>query len=399
MRYLTAGESHGKAITAILEGIPANLKISKEDIDRDLARRQGGYGRGGRMKIETDQVNILSGIRGGKTLGSPITLQIENNDWENWQDVMAAFGNSGYDQEEITIKKETKIKHVKPKVTKPRPGHADLAGSLKYNQEDIRNILERASARETAMRVAVGAIAKTFLRNFGIEFAGHVLQVGRVALDKELDIDLDEIRERSEDSPLRCVDKEVTQQMIEEIDQCKTEGNSLGGIFEIRTTALPIGLGSHVQWDRKLDARLTAALMSIQAIKGVEVGLGFEVGKRWGSKVHDEIFYEDRFYRKSNNAGGIEGGMSNGEPLVLRAAMKPIPTLYKPLSSIDLESKEEFKASVERSDVTAVPAASVVGEAVVAIELAKVFLEKFGGDSIEEIRINYENYLTMVRER
>jgi chorismate synthase len=399
MRYLTAGESHGRAITAILEGIPANLEITKEDIDRELARRQGGYGRGGRMKIETDKANVLSGIRGGKTLGSPITLQIENRDWINWKEVMDPFGDSGYSQEELVIKKETKIKHVKPKVTKPRPGHADLAGSLKYNHEDIRNILERASARETAMRVAVGAIAKTFLKNFGIEVVGHVLQVGTVALDKEVDMRLEDIKVKSESSPLRCVDEETSQKMIEEIDRCKEEGDSLGGIFEIRTTNLPVGLGSHVQWDRKLDARLTMALMSIQAIKGVEVGLGLEAGKRWGSKVHDEIYYNNKFYRTTNNAGGIEGGMTNGEPIILRAAMKPIPTLYQPLSSVDLETKEKFKASVERSDVTAVPAASVVGEAVVAFELAKAFLEKFGGDSMEEIKANYENYLAMVRER
>jgi len=399
MRYLTAGESHGRAITAILEGVPANLAISKEDINLELARRQGGYGRGGRMKIETDRAKVLSGIRGGKTLGSPITLQIENKDWENWQEVLAPFGDSGYGQEELLIKKEDRIKHVSPKVTKPRPGHADLAGSLKYNQADIRNVLERASARETAMRVAVGAVAKRLLREFGIEITGHVLQIGEVGLEDEVNLDFDKLKQRSEASSLRCVNTEVTEKMRAEIDKCKESGDSLGGIFEIRTTVLPVGLGSHVQWDRKLDGRLTQALMSIQAIKGVEVGLGFKAAKSLGSNVHDQIFYNDSFYRTSNNAGGIEGGMTNGEPIILRAAMKPIPTLYQPLLSVDLETKKEFKASVERSDVTAVPAASVVGEAVVAFELAKAFLEKFGADNLEEIKANYTHYLEILKQR
>nr|WP_282580182.1 chorismate synthase [Natroniella sulfidigena] len=395
---MTAGESHGKAITGILEGIPANLEVTREDIDRELARRQGGYGRGGRMKIETDQIEILSGIRGGKTLGSPITFQIKNDDWENWQQVLAPFGNSGYDQEEVTIKKEEKVKSVAPKVTKPRPGHADLAGSLKYNQTDIRNILERASARETAVRVAIGAVAKKFLQQFGIEIVSHVLQIGQAQL-KEEEISFSEIKDKSDQSPVRCIDSQATEEMIKEIDICKEEGNSLGGVFEIRANALPVGLGSHVHWDRKLDGKLAQALISIQAIKGVEVGLGFEAGARYGSNVHDEIGYQDGFYRNSNNAGGIEGGTSNGEEIVLKAAMKPIPTLYQPLSSVDLETKEEFKASVERSDVTAVPAASVVGEAVVAVELAKALLEKFGGDSLEETKMNYDNYLAILEQR
>ncbi|MCK8826646.1 chorismate synthase [Natroniella acetigena] len=398
MRYLTAGESHGKAITGILEGIPANLEITREDIDRELARRQGGYGRGGRMKIETDQIEILSGIRGGKTLGSPITFQIKNDDWENWQQVLAPFGNSGYDQEEITIKKEEKVKAVAPKVTKPRPGHADLAGSLKYNQTDIRNVLERASARETAVRVAIGAVAKKFLQQFGIEIVSHVLQIGRAKLEEE-EVSFSKIKAKSDQSPVRCIDSQITEEMIKEIDICKEEGNSLGGIFEVRANSLPVGLGSHVHWDRKLDGKLAQALISIQAIKGVEIGLGFEAGEREGSNVHDEIGYQDGFYRSSNNAGGIEGGISNGEEVVLKAVMKPIPTLYQPLSSVDLETKEEFKASVERSDVTAVPAASVVGEAVVAVELAKALLEKFGGDSLEETKMNYNNYLALLEQR
>ncbi|GAB6138830.1 chorismate synthase [Halanaerobaculum tunisiense] len=398
MRYLTAGESHGSAITGILEGVPANLEIKPEDINRELTRRQGGYGRGGRMQIETDLIDILSGIRGGKTLGSPITLQITNDDWENWEEVLAPFGDCGYDQTEVEIEKEDKIKRVKPKVTKPRPGHADLAGALKYNQADLRNILERASARETAVRVAIGAIAKVLLKELDIGVTSHVIQLGSVEL-ADYQADFAEIKNKSAQSEVRCIDQETTNQMIAEIDDCKEQGDSLGGIFEVRTTKLPAGLGGHVQWDKKLDGKLAQSLMSIQAIKGVEVGLGFEAAKAPGSQVHDEIGYNDGFFRSSNNAGGIEGGMSNGEPLVIKAAMKPIPTLYQPLASVDLETKEEFKASVERSDVTAVPAASVVGEAVVAFELAKACLAKFGGDSIEEVKANYKNFLEMLEQR
>ncbi|MBM7555209.1 chorismate synthase [Halanaerobacter jeridensis] len=398
MRYLTAGESHGRAITGVLEGMPANLEIDKDEINRQLARRQGGYGRGGRMQIENDQIDILSGIRGGKTLGTPISFQIENDDWPNWEEVLAPFGDNGYDQDEIKIQKENKIKTVKPKVTKPRPGHADLAGALKYNQSDLRNILERASARETAMRVTVGAFGRILLKEFGIDVTSHVQRIGAVEL-AEQELDFAEIRNKSAQSEVRCIDEEVTEEMIAEIDDCKEEGNSLGGVFEVRTTNLPAGLGSHVHWDRKLDGKLAQALMSIQAIKGVEVGLGFEAASRRGSEVHDEIAYDDQFHRLTNNAGGIEGGMTNGEPLVIKAAMKPIPTLYKPLSSVDLETKEKFKASVERSDVTAVPAASIVGENVVAFELAKAFLNKFGGDSLEEIKANYNNYLKMLEQR
>ncbi len=399
MRFLTAGESHGKAITAILEGVPANLEITPEDINKELARRQGGYGRGGRMQIETDQIEVLSGIRASKTMGSPITLQISNDDWKNWEDILAPFGDGGYDFDEVKIKKETKIKKVTPKVTRPRPGHADLAGSLKYNQTDIRNVLERASARETAVRVAVGAVAKTLLKEFGIEVASHVIRVGSVSFEQE-ELTLTEIKEKSSQSKLRCVDEKTTKLMVKEIDAVKEAGDSLGGVFEVRTSSLPVGVGSHVQWDRKLDGRLAQGLMSIQAIKGVEVGLGFEAASHRGSQVHDEIAYEnDDFYHTSNNAGGVEGGMTNGEPLVVKAAMKPIPTLYKPLDSVDLESKENFSASVERSDVTAVPAASIVGESVVAFELAKGLIEKFGADSIEEMKANYKNYLQMLKER
>ena len=398
MRYLTAGESHGRAITGILEGMPANVKIDKDEINLQLTRRQGGYGRGGRMEIEDDQIDIFSGIRGGKTLGTPISFQIENDDWPNWREVLAPFGDNAYHKDKIEIQKENKIKTVQPKVTKPRPGHADLAGALKYNQVDLRNILERASARETAMRVTVGAFGRILLKEFGIDFTSHVKRIGGIELN-ERELSFAEIREQSRRSEVRCVDEKITEKMIAEIDDCKEEGNSLGGVFEVRTTKLPAGLGSHVHWDRKLDAKLAQALMSIQAIKGVEVGLGFDAAKERGSEVHDEIAYDDEFYRLTNNAGGFEGGMTNGEPIVIKAAMKPIPTLYKPLSSVDLATKEKFKASVERSDVTAVPAASIVGENVVAFELAKAFLAKFGGDSLAEIKDNYTNYLNRLEQR
>jgi len=397
-RYLTTGESHGKAVTAVIEGVPANLEIRPDDINKDLARRQGGYGRGGRMKVETDQVEILSGIRAKKTLGSPITFQINNKDWENWQEILSPTGEGGYHQDEVVIKKDTKIKQVRPKVTKPRPGHADLAGSLKYNQEDIRNILERASARETAARVAVGAVAKKFLEEFGIEVISHVVELGGVKADSQ-DLDYKQIEMKVDNSSVRTLDQEAEEAMIARIKEAKKDGDSLGGVFEVITTKLPVGLGSHVQWDRKLDGRLAQALMSIQAIKGVEVGLGFEAARRPGSQIHDEIYYEDGFKHKRNNAGGLEGGMTNGEALRVKAAMKPIPTLYQPLESVDLATKEKFKASVERSDVTAVPAAGVVGEAVVAIELAKAWLEKFGGDSIEEVKRNYQSYLKYLKQR
>lgn len=399
LKYLTAGESHGKAVTAVIEGLPANLEIEPEDINYELARRQGGYGRGGRMELENDTVEILSGIRANQTLGSPVTFQIKNKDWINWQEIMSPEGDGGYDKEKVVIEKDEKVKEVTPKVTKPRPGHADLAGSLKYDQGDIRNILERASARETAARVAVGAVAKKLLKEFGIKVISHVVQLGSVEADEQ-GLSFVEIENQVDNSPVRTLDEQAESEMIEDIKQAKKAGDSLGGVFEVVTTPLPVGLGSHVQWDRKLDGRLSQALMSIQAIKGVEVGLGFAAAGKPGSEVHDEIYYQDgRFQHQSNNAGGLEGGMTNGESLRLKAAMKPIPTLYKPLESVDLETKEEFKASVERSDVTAVPAAGVVGEAVVAIELAKAWLEKFGGDSMAEIKQNYKNYIHSLEER
>lgn len=403
LRYLTSGESHGKLLIAVVEGMPSGLAVSSSEIDHDLARRQSGWGRGGRMKIEKDRVEITSGVRWGKTLGSPIGLIIKNLDWENWKDVMTPGLPAG------AVEKRA--------VTRPRPGHADLTGGLKYDTHDLRNILERSSARETAARVAAGAIAKRLLEEFGIKVFSWVTQIGGVGLDPTDTISKDPatLFEMAETSETRCPDRAATNRMKERIDEAKREGDSLGGVFEVAVVGAPPGLGSHVQWDRKLDGRLAGALMSIQAIKGVEVGVGFLAGRLPGSKAHDEIFYKEtlkksskaggdfwpaarRFYRKTNNAGGIEGGMTNGEAVILRAVMKPIPTLYKPLRSVDIKTKKPFKASVERSDVCAVPAASVVAEAAVAFEVAGAFLEKMGGDSVREIARNYRGYLEQVRK-
>ena len=385
LRYLTAGESHGELLMGIIEGMPSGLLIRVTDIDRDLARRQTGYGRGGRMKIEKDTVKIFTGVRWGRTLGSPIGLMVRNKDWENWRDKMSPdpmFLNS-----------------AEP-VTRPRPGHADLPGILKYGMADIRNILERSSARETAMRVAVGAVAKRLLEEFGIDVISHVVSIGGV-FSKVPQVSPEEIRKRAEASELRCSDPEAEKRMMRKIDEMKTAGDSLGGVFELIITGVPIGLGSHAHWDRKLDSRLASVIMSIQAIKGVEIGAGFGVANRPGSLVHDEILWSRKagFYRKTNMAGGIEGGMSNGENIVLRAAMKPIPTLMKPLRSVDVLSKKPFKASVERSDVCAVPAAGVVAEAVAAFEIASAMIEKFGGDSTDEMKRNYDGYLKHLRFR
>jgi len=395
LRYLTSGESHGRELTAILDGMPAGLDIDAQAVNRDLARRQGGYGRGGRMKIETDRVEITSGVRWGKTTGAPIAVIIRNKDWENWLEAMAvAIPDRVEDAREVT---------------RPRPGHADLAGGLKYGHRDLRNILERSSARETAARVAVGAFARRLLDAFDIRVFSCVTELGGVRWSRTGKADAWTLFKASEGSSVRCPDAGTSKKMTARIDKAKAAGDSLGGVFEVVITGVPPGLGSHVQWDRKLDARYACAMMSIQAIKGVEVGVGFKAGGLPGSKVHDEIFYgkttggkalwwpqSPAFYRKTNNAGGIEGGMSNGEPIVLRAVMKPIPTLYKPLRSVDIASKEQFRASVERSDVCAVPAAAVVAEAVAAYETAAAFLEKFAGDSMEEIARNYRGYLDQV---
>lgn len=384
LRYLTAGESHGPALVAVIEGLPAGLALSAAYINTQLARRQSGYGRGARMKIEADVACFLSGVRGGITLGSPVAILIENKDWANWSQVMAPEQDARVDQRVVT---------------RPRPGHADLAGVLKYGHGDIRNVLERSSARETAARVAVGTVARKLLAELGMEIIGHVLQIGGVAAAVD-GLGPAELKERVAASGLLCADHRAEREMIAAIDQARHDGDSLGGIFEIRAGGVPPGLGSHVHWDRKLDARLAAALMSIQAVKGVEVGLGFAASARAGSQVQDEIFYEKGrgFYRRTNQAGGIEGGMSNGEEITLRSAMKPIPTLNRPLQSVDLISKKPLAAAVERSDVCAVPAACVVGEAVTAWELACACMEKFGGDSMEELQRHMDSYLIALRQ-
>ena len=389
LRFLTAGESHGKALVGIMEGMPANLSLAPSDIDAELKRRQSGFGRGGRMKIESDHAEIVSGVRWGKTMGSPIALSIENRDHKNWLEGMSPEGRH---QGSI------------PAVTRPRPGHADLAGAVKYHQQDVRNILERSSARETAMRVALGAVAKKFLSEFGIRVGSYVTQIGNqqsaVSSQQLGQEELFEVFGRAEASPVRCPDEDATKRMIGLIEDAMKEGSSLGGVFEVFATGLPVGLGSHIQWDKRLDGRIAGALMSIQAIKGVEIGLGFEMAGSSGSEVMDEIFYHGQktgFYRKTNNAGGIEGGMTNGMPVLVRAGMKPIPTLRKQLSSVDIVSKEPLEAAYERSDVCAVPAASVIGEAMTALVIADAFLEKFGGDSIEEVTANYRAYLEYVK--
>ncbi len=381
LRFLNAGESHGPALTAIIEGIPSNLKISVEDINKDLARRQQGYGRGGRMKIEKDKAEILSGVRFGYTLGSPITLMIRNKDWENWTDIMAVEG-------EPTDKRE---------IFNPRPGHADLVGGIKYGFYDLRNVLERASARETTTRVAVGAVCKALLRDIGIEIGSYVISIGELSVKELIHlIPLEKRAELAEKSEVRIPIPEEDEKFKELIDLAKKEGESLGGIFEVFATGVPIGLGSYVQWDRRLDGKIAQAMMSIQAMKGVEIGDGFELSKKFGSQAHDEIFYdpEKGFYHGSNHAGGLEGGVTNGEPILVRVGMKPIPTLmrHKSLRSVNIKTKEQFLAAKERSDVTAVPAAAVVGEAMLAIVLADAILEKFGNDNWKEIKERINEY-------
>ena len=383
MRYLTAGESHGPQLTTILEGIPAHLELSKEDINRELSRRQGGYGRGRRMQIEKDEVQILSGVRHGKTTGAPIALVVENRDWKNWTKVMGA--------EPISEEEE---KDIKRKIARPRPGHADLNGAIKYGHRDMRNILERSSARETTVRVAAGAVAKKILKSFGIEVGGHVLEIGGVKAEETSYESVKDLQVRSEASPVRCLDEQASLKMMEAIDNAKKDGDSIGGIVEVVIEGVPIGLGSHVHYDRKLDAKIAAAVMSINAFKGVEIGIGFEAASRPGSEVHDEIIWDEEhgYRRRTNNLGGLEGGMTTGMPIVVRGVMKPIPTLYKPLQSVDIETKETFAATIDRSDSCAVPAASVVCEAVVAWEIAVALLEKFGSDQIDEIEENISRH-------
>ncbi|WP_220775323.1 chorismate synthase [Bacillus sp. BML-BC060] len=383
MRYITAGESHGPQLTTIIEGVPAGLPLVADDINEELGRRQKGYGRGRRMQIETDQVQIVSGVRHGETLGSPIALVVENCDFAHWTKIMGV--------EPLTEQEE---KEMKRKVTKPRPGHADLNGAIKYGHRDMRNVLERSSARETTVRVAAGAVAKKVLAELGITVAGHVIEIGGVQAKEITYSSIEELKSITESSPVRCLDEEAGNQMIKAIDDAKANGDSIGGIVEVIVEGMPIGVGSYVHYDRKLDAKLAAAIMSINAFKGVEIGIGFEAAHRPGSEVHDEILWnEERGYtRRTNNAGGLEGGMTTGMPIVVRGVMKPIPTLYKPLQSVDIDTKEPFTASIERSDSCAVPAASVVAEAVVAWELATALIEQFGLDRMDLIRENIEKH-------
>ncbi|MBL1224490.1 chorismate synthase [Enterococcus sp. BWR-S5] len=381
MRFITAGESHGPELTAIIEGLPAGLPLSAEDINKELARRQTGYGRGGRMKIETDRVRITSGVRHGKTLGAPVTLVVENNDWKNWQSVMSV--------EEVS-EKEKNIRRV----NKPRPGHADLVGGIKYGHEDLRNVLERSSARETTMRVAIGAVAKKLLKELSIDVAGHVVVLGGIQATLPENLTVKEIQEKSEQSEVRVVDPTVEEEIKQLIDETKKNGDTIGGVVEVVVGGVPVGLGSYTQWDRKLDAKIAQAVVSINAFKGVEFGIGFEMGHRPGSEVMDEIVWNEQtgYTRTSNNLGGFEGGMTNGMPVIVRGVMKPIPTLYKPLQSVNIDTKEAYKASVERSDSTAVPAASVVCEAVVATEIAQAVLEKFDSDSFSRMKADVQAY-------
>jgi len=384
LRFFTAGESHGPCLTAIVEGIPAGVPVDGATINHDLARRQQGYGRGGRMKIEKDEVKIHSGVRWGESLGSPITLVIENKDWKNWEKRMSPFAEN----------RDEKIA-----VTRPRPGHADLAGVQKYNHKDVRNVLERASARETTARVAVGGLAKCVLRPFNIRVMGYVAEIGGIVAD-HTKLTTEEIFARAEVSPVRMADAGAEEQIVSLIDQCKKQGDTLGGVVEVVAAGLPPGLGSFVHWDRKLDGRLGHALLSLQAAKGVEIGLGFGTARMPGSQVHDEISFDPqkRFVRHSNNSGGTEGGMSTSEPLRVRVAFKPLSTLMRPLHSVDILSKEPVEATIERSDVCAIPAAAVIAESVVAFVIAQALVEKFAGDSLVEMKRNYEGYLEQVHQ-
>ena len=374
LRFLDAGESHGKCLLGIIEGLPAGLSLSEENINLNLKRRQGGYGRGERMKIEQDRAEVLSGLVEGKTIGSPLGLMIKNKDWENWQE------------------KEY------PPLTIPRPGHADFSGAIKYGFKDVRKVLERASARQTAMRVAIGSAAGTLLAEFNIEIYSYVLRIGQVKARRITSFD-SKIKTEINKSPVYCIDGIASVGMCREIDRAREKGDTLGGVFEVVITGVPIGLGSYVQWDRRLDARLASAFMSIPGVKAVEIGEGIEASEKKGSAVHDEIFAPEklekdsfRYYRKTNRAGGIEGGVTNGEKVVIRAYLKPIPTLISPLRSIDFATKKETRAIYQRSDLCVVPAASVVGEEAAAWEIATAFLEKFSGDSLLEIKKNFKNY-------
>ena len=375
MRYLTAGESHGPRLTAIIEGVPAGLPLTADYINAELKRRQGGYGRGARMKIESDQVEITSGVRHGLTMGGPITLNVTNLDHQKWLEIMSA---ADVDEKKKGLRK----------ITKPRPGHADLVGGMKYRFDDLRNSLERSSARETTMRVAVGAVAKRLLEEIGVEVASHIVTFGGIDIDVPDNLTVAEIKERAAQSEVSIVNPEHEEEIKAYIDQIKKDGDTIGGVIETVVGGVPVGLGSYVQWDKKLDAKIAQGVVSINAFKGVEFGVGFEAGRLKGSQVMDEILWseEDGFTRRTNNLGGFEGGMTNGQPIVVRGVMKPIPTLYKPLMSVDIETHEPYKATVERSDPTALPAAGVVMESVVATVLATEVLEKFSSDNLEELK-------------
>ncbi len=393
IKFSTAGESHGPALLSVIEGLPAGLPLLAEHVDKELARRQQGYGRGRRMQIEQDRVEFLSGVRAGETLGSPIAMLIRNRDWKNWEEIMDPAPRAG----DATDGR-------KRQVTRVRPGHADLTGVLKYDREDARDILERASARETTARVAAGAVAKRLLAEFGVTIGSHLVHLGGIEADRPQEMPSD-INAVADQSPLRTLDRNAEALMIARIDVAKEDGNTLGGICEVVVDGLPVGLGSHVSWDRKLDGRLAGAMLSIPAVKGAEIGLGFETARRVGSEVHDEIELAPNrprtgnVRRKTNRAGGLEGGMTTGEPLVIRVAMKPISTLMRPLGTVDTKTAAPAEASVERSDVTAVPAMGVIAEAMAALVLANAFVEKFGGDSLAEIRRNYDAYIAHIARR
>lgn len=392
MRFFTAGESHGPQLTAIIEGLPAQMELTSEMINGELARRQGGHGRGRRMQIETDEVVISSGVRHGKTLGSPVTLTVVNDDWKHWTKIMGVEPlEEGMDPSE-----------VKRQITRPRPGHADLVGGMKYGHRDLRNVLERSSARETTMRVAVGAVAKRFLEELGIRTVAHVHEIGGIKIDPNTyeNLTMEELRSVIENDPVYCADPEASKEMVAAIDNAKERGDTIGGVVEVVIEGCPPGIGSYVQFDRKLDGKLAGAMMSINAFKGVEVGLGFEMARKPGSEVHDEIAWDEErgYYRKSNRLGGLEGGMSTGMPIIIRGVMKPIPTLYKPLESVDINSKEPFVATIERSDPCAVPAASVVAEHVIATALAQAIMEEFRSDTMEGMKKDIEEHRQYVKE-
>lgn len=392
IRFTTAGESHGPALTCVLEGMPAGIPLLAEHVNLELARRQQGYGRGRRMQIERDEVEFLSGVRAGETLGSPIAMLIRNRDWKNWQDVMDP------------APRESDPDPRRRAVTRPRPGHADLTGLLKYDRDDARDILERASARETTARVAAGAVCRRFLSQFGVRVGSHLVHLGGIDAASPAPLPED-LNEAADGSPLRTLDAGAEARMIAAIDAAKAAGNTLGGICEVVATGLPVGLGSHVSWDRKLDGRIGAAMLSIPAVKGVEVGLGFESARRTGAEVHDEIVsapgrvHAGNVQRRTNRAGGLEGGMTTGEPLVVRVAMKPISTLMRPLATVDITTGDSAAAVAERSDVTAVPAMGVIAESMLAIVLANAWLEKFGGDSLAETRRNFDGYIQHIASR